>query len=261
MVHKDESSDPQSTSRLQKDSFSLSKAVYEGSVVASPNPYSNLDDLTVSWNGITCPNSGDWIGLFAPELYQVDSDSDVGYIDWQYVSDASPGTYMSGFGSMTFLKAMNLRNDIEFRYFSKNSTCQKNADSTWTLIATSDRVSPMDPNEPTQLHLALGNHYTQMTLSFVTNTATNATVYYGTSPSELTSKSTGTYSTYSADMMCAAPATYVYAPYFCNPGYLHTVTMTDLLPRQTYYYRHRLEVLLVPFTISPVRLLQGRMVW
>lgn len=257
VIHENESSPQSIDSRLKKDAFSSLKSELEsqGQIIANPNPYFNLDDLTVSWNDISCPNNGDWIGVFVPELYRTDSASDVGYIDWQYVSDASPSTYLQGYGSMTFPKAMNLRNYIEFRYFSKNSTCGQKADATWSLISTSDKVNPVDLNEPTQLHLSIGNHYTTMVLSFVTNAPQNATLYYGTSPSNLNNKAVGTFTSYSADMMCATPATYTYAPYFCDPGYLHAVSMVDLHPRQTYYYQAQAGGSMSPiynFTSAPV---------
>ena len=142
---------------------------------------------------------------------------------------------------MIFPKSMNLRTPLEFRYFSKNATCGSVLSSTWTLISVSAPVSPIDENEPTQAHLSIGDATVDglsMVLSFVTNAAVNATVRYGVQPDQLTTTSVGTYNTYAANMMCASPANLTYAPYFCNPGYLHTASLAGLQPQQTYYYQY-----------------------
>lgn len=140
---------------------------------------------------------------------------------------------------MTFTNVMNLRTPLEFKYYTKNTTCGKNADSTWSLLATSPDVYPENVNEPTQVHIAIGNNSSQMIINFVTNSGINSipVVNWGLSESDLTNSATGSTTTYTASMMCSSPATSTASPYFSNPGFMHSVTITDLLPQTTYYYQ------------------------
>eukprot|EP01035_Chromulina_nebulosa_P018126 gene18126-23780_t len=222
--------------RLSHLDFDDSAISSSASLSVSPSSYNNRDDLTVSWKDVACTHSADWIGVYAPYLYATSSSSYDGYIDWAYVADVS-STYSQGFGSMTFTSVMNLRSPLIFRYYSKNSTCSKNADSTWSLVISSPDISPVEVDEPTQAHLAFGDSYDSMHIMFVSNSSETSFVEYGTSTDNLT-KITGSFKTYSANQMCSSPATSTAAPYFSTPGNQHKVTLTDLSPSTLYYYRY-----------------------
>jgi len=108
----------------------------------------------------------------------------------------------------------------------------------YQFIAKSPVVQPSNENEPTQVHLALGDQIDQMYVSYVTNSsAVVPQCQYGLSPSSLTSTVSGTSTTYNASNMCEGKANLVGPQNFIHPGYMHTMLMNDLRPSTTYYYR------------------------
>lgn len=226
-----------SEGRLTELDFSINtKLGLTPPLAASPNPYKAEDSISVSWSGIQCPNSADWIGVFAPGLYEISSSSDTGYIDWFYVSDVS-SSWSQGYGAMTFNDVMNLRTPIEFRYFSKNTSCTNTPASTWSLVTISPPVNPVDVNEPTEIHIAVGESYESIYVMFVTNSPDIPTVFFGTDENNLLNSAQGTTDYYTAEMMCGSPASTKQAPYFSEPGHQHKVKLTGLKPSTKYYYK------------------------
>jgi hypothetical protein len=68
---------------------------------------------------------------------------------------------------------------------------------------------------------------------WITNSADQTpTVKYGTSSGHYIKTVTGTTSTYSYKDMCGGYA----SRYFMDPGHIHDVVMTGLLPNTLYYY-------------------------
>ena len=129
---------------------------------------------------------------------------------------------------------IHLRRPLQFRLYSRDHTCSGN----YSLIGMSSLVQPLNPNEPTQVHLAYGDRIDQMFVSYVTNSSQVVPqCQYGLSPSSLNFHRNGTSTTYTASDMCEGKATTWGPQAFIDPGYMHTILLEDLRPSTTYYYR------------------------
>ena len=129
---------------------------------------------------------------------------------------------------------VNLRRPLEFRYYSRDNQCN----GTYTLMARSVVVQPLNYNEPTHIHLAYNDRIDQMFVSYLTNSSQYIPqCQYGTDPSSLTFQQNGTSTTYKASDMCEGKANITGPQNFIDPGYMHTVVMEDLRPSMRYYYR------------------------
>ena len=184
--------------------------------------YSNADQLTVTWTPIENPCKDDFIGVYFVEVPVTTGACD--YADFEFVT----ATQTTSTWTM-----INLRRQLEFRFYSREK-CM----GPYQFIAKSPVVQPSNENEPTQVHLALGDQNDQMYVSYVTNSsAVIPQCQYGLSPSSLTSTVSGTSTTYNASNMCEGKANLVGPQNFIHPGYMHTMLMNDLRPSTTYYYR------------------------
>ena len=184
--------------------------------------YSNADQLTVTWTPIENPCKDDFIGVYFVEVPVTTGACD--YADFEFVT----ATQTTSTWTM-----INLRRQLEFRFYSREK-CM----GPYQFIAKSPVVQPSNENEPTQVHLALGDQIDQMYVSYVTNSsAVVPQCQYGLSPSSLTSTVSGTSTTYNASNMCEGKANLVGPQNFIHPGYMHTMLMNDLRPSTTYYYR------------------------
>jgi hypothetical protein len=129
---------------------------------------------------------------------------------------------------------INLRRPLEFRYYSRDHTCEGN----YSLVAKSTVVQPLNYNEPTQIHIAYGDKIDQMFVAYLTNSLQHTPqCQYGLSPLSLNFYQSGTTTTYTASDMCEGKATTWGPQGFIDPGYMHTILLGDLLPSTTYYYR------------------------
>ena len=204
-----------------------SRYISGATLTALPAQIDNGEKVTVSWNGIPDPSKRkpyDWIGLYCPSNADAHS-----YIDYWFVNE-SP-TYSQGHGSVKFT-LYNMRVDCEFRYYGNDTYTE--------LMAVSNKVTFINGIEaPLHGHLALTGDPTEMRVHWTTGTASTPTVLYGTSPSSLDFKATGTSKTYKASDMCGPPANM--SLYFMNPGYLHEVLLTNLEPNTHYYYKYGSE--------------------
>jgi len=86
--------------------------------------------------------------------------------------------------------------------------------------------------------LALTGDPTEMRLMWVSDSKTTPFVQYGTDPNALNGMATGTSHTYAADDMCGPPANVTGARNFRDPGQIHDVLITGLVPQTTYYYQY-----------------------
>lgn len=128
---------------------------------------------------------------------------------------------------------INLRRQLEFRYYSRTTCTGK-----YSFIAKSPVVQPINANEPTQVHLAFGNENDQMYVSYVTNSSqVIPQCQYGLNPSALNFQVNGTTTTYKASDMCERKANLTGPQNFIDPGYMHTMLLSNLRPATTYYYR------------------------
>ncbi|RMX63691.1 hypothetical protein DD238_006494 [Peronospora effusa] len=91
---------------------------------------------------------------------------------------------------------------------------------------------------PKHGHLSFTDDEKAMAIMFNSGTSKTPMVKYGMKPDDLKFYATGTSTTYGADDMCHAPATTVGQIYFRDPGYMHTVIMTDLKPNTYYFYQY-----------------------
>lgn len=105
-----------------------------------------------------------------------------------------------------------------------------------TLIAQSKSLSMPHKTQPINVHLAYTETPSVMIVRF-------ASVLPGTPVVQLGEKRLvkGTTNTYSAEDLCQAPANVTGPGQFQNPGFLHTVLLTDLELNQKYSYKVGLE--------------------
>ncbi|KAL4140320.1 hypothetical protein PRNP1_014605 [Phytophthora ramorum] len=100
-------------------------------------------------------------------------------------------------------------------------------------------VGMKEPFEaPKHGHLSLTDDETAMAIMFNSGSNIKPVVKYGESPQNLDSQATGTSTTYGAGDMCHPPATTLGQRSFRDPGFMHTVIMTDLKPDTYYYYQY-----------------------
>lgn len=129
---------------------------------------------------------------------------------------------------------INLRRQLEFRYYSRDAQCT----GKYTFVAKSPIVEPTSSYAPTQIHLAFGDGTDQMYVSYVTNSSdVPPQCQYGLNPSALTSQVTGTSITYKASDMCEAEANETGPQAFIDPGFMHTMLLSGLQSSTVYYYR------------------------
>jgi phosphodiesterase/alkaline phosphatase D-like protein len=129
---------------------------------------------------------------------------------------------------------INLRRQLEFRYYSRVSNCSGN----YIFVAKSVVVEPMNVNEATQVHLGFGDQNDEIYVSYVTNSSeVIPQCQYGLNPSSLNFQVSGTTITYKASDMCESPANITGPRTFIDPGYMHRMLLNDLRPSIIYYYR------------------------
>ena len=187
-----------------------------------PAVVANGGTVEVTWRGVSAPRSDDWIGFFCPH-----DAKDDGYLDyWQVVQCPTHG---EGHGTATFA-VFNLRLDCEFRYY----TSAGGADL--RLLARSGVVTfDGGPRAPVHGHLAFTGEETQMRVQWTSGSRDAPTVKYGLASDALTLAARGSTRTYNYTDMCGPPANTSEA--FVDPGYLHDVLLSDLVPSTKYYYR------------------------
>ncbi|TDH69140.1 hypothetical protein CCR75_009376 [Bremia lactucae] len=103
-------------------------------------------------------------------------------------------------------------------------------------------VGMKEPFEtPKHGHLSLTDDDNAMAIMFNSGSKKTPMVKYGENPKDLKFHATGTTTTYRADDLCQAPANVTGQQSYRDPGYMHTVIMTDLKPETLYYYQYGLE--------------------
>ena len=96
---------------------------------------------------------------------------------------------------------------------------------------------------PRQTHVGFTSSRSEMAVYWVSGYAGESPpeVEYGFAPDDLRLTSTGTSRTYTADMMCNAPANTSGVGAFLDPGFVHRVVLENLPPRTRIFYRHGSE--------------------
>ncbi|KAL5482027.1 hypothetical protein EMCRGX_G022307 [Ephydatia muelleri] len=216
----------QATPRVPATVVDLSSGRSGAQLDVAPSVVANGGSVEVTWSGISNPRSDDWIGFFCPRDAR-----DSRYLD--HWSVAQCPTHSEGHGTVTF-SLYNLRLDCEFRYYT---LAGEGDDSELHLLARSRRVTfEGGPQAPVHGHLALTGDPSQMRVQWTSGTRESPTVRYGLAPNALDLTARGSSSrTYNYTDMCGPPANTPRA--FVDPGYLHDVLLTDLVPGTKYYYR------------------------
>jgi len=210
---------------VRAGSLNLSPAPTDISMIASPStPTTPIANLTVTWSGVTNPQSNDWIAI-----YCTDAPLD-GWQEWNYVSVSD--SWSSGSGSMSFMQA---RSDcvLEFRLYRDPSP--------YTFLGKSNSIawSGAGTGAPYQMRVAYGYEpQTMITVGWTSmNQSSDAFVMIG--------DSSGVYnignftslpaSTYYAKDLCTAPANTEGPNSWRFPGYFYFSNVTGLKPNTRYY--------------------------
>ncbi|CAF1151600.1 unnamed protein product [Adineta steineri] len=188
----------------------------------STTAYVSMEQIEVTWTPISNSCHDDFIGIYFVETSILTGACD--YVGFVFVQNHTSTSW----------EMINLRRPLEFRYYSRNQNCSSN----YSFIGKSPVVRPLNDNEPTQIHLAYADRIDQMFVSFVTNS--NAHIprcQYGLNRLSLEWEANGTTLTYTASDMCEGQAT-VWGPQkFIDPGFMHTILLSDLHPSTMYFYR------------------------
>ena len=181
------------------------------------------DWVNVTWSGVQNPSIGDWIGVYSPPVNGSGIDHSLhAPVKFQY-ANFSTSHLETGAGVLSF-RLVNMRADIVIGFFTGGF---KNP----TLVAVSEVVSFMNPNEPLQGHLSYTGDPTKMTLTWVSGQIGSPRVVLYTP--ENYQKQASSF-TYTAKDMCGSPATDVG---YRDPGMIHQVTMDNLKPGYRYEYK------------------------
>ncbi|XP_066910739.1 uncharacterized protein [Clytia hemisphaerica] len=200
----------------------------EASLKVWPEEVENAGQVTILWEGIPNPTSGDRIGYYCP--YYDNPAHGLDYID----VTKSP-TWQEGYGYYT-VKLYNMRSPCAFRYYSGGKT----------LVAISNKVrfTNGDAFAPLQVHLAMTIKPTEMRVMWVAaKVDSGIKVSYGKTKALGTTQTKFTANTYKASDMCEANAN---TTGFWDPGYIYDVLLTDLEPNTRYYYSCGTEEFMSP---------------
>ena len=105
----------------------------------------------------------------------------------------------------------------------------------WTVAKMAD-----PPTAPKQVRLAFGDGPEEMWVTWVSSSETQTPlVQYGTQPASKRPYpflAKGTSATYAAEDFCSIPANNTAQGWFRDPGFMHSVLLTELSPNATRYY-------------------------
>ncbi|TYZ54586.1 hypothetical protein PybrP1_009050, partial [[Pythium] brassicae (nom. inval.)] len=192
---------------------------------ASPSHVTDGGDLVVSWafaslSGAACNASReDFLTL---SCGPVSGDHD--YFQRRNVSDADATPT-----SVRFADLYMMRCTYVVKYFAAARGAQPAAEL---------RVSTRDaPSAPKHGHLAFSARDDEMVVMFNSASRRTPRVRFGVRPELLALEASGASTTYAAADMCHEPATTTSQLAFRDPGFMHTVVLSGLLPDQLYFYR------------------------
>ena len=141
----------------------------------SATVYSSNEEIRVTWTPLSSACEDDFIGVYFVEIPIEKGKYAIFLMTYSYNIINKFILYLAcGYFDYEFVKAeqsssswqmVNLRRQLEFRYYSREHSCKGN----YSLIAKSSVVQPVNDNEPTHIHLAYGNRIDQMFVSYLTN--------------------------------------------------------------------------------------------
>ncbi|KII69413.1 putative inactive purple acid phosphatase 9 [Thelohanellus kitauei] len=192
-------------------------------VVEYPDDLQNGGFVKVRWSGIPKPSLTDQIGLYCPiELENSRILRRYKHFNYPEIGNAN--------GELT-IRIFYPRASCQFRYLKQKKEGHK---IKLKVIAKSNEVKfNMNKETPTQIHIALTGNPDQLRVSWVSGSNLEPCVWYGKSFERLDNKKCGTSETYQAKDMCEPIAT---TRGFIDPGFMHSVVLTDLDNDQLYYY-------------------------
>jgi Purple acid Phosphatase, N-terminal domain len=196
-------------------------------LTVTPSKLSNaFENVTVSWTGVTNPNSTtDWIGLFC-----------IGYPIgdyYEYDLSTSSSTWMQGYGSLSFI-IFQIPCIYEFRFYRGKPPLYPVS----TLLATSNNITwDADNKKPYQIHLSLGTiPQKSMYVSWTSSVLAPGLVRVGKSSGFYTwNVSTQEIITYNAADLCTAPANTSSIDYWTFPGYFYHTLLVGLEANTRYF--------------------------
>lgn len=123
-------------------------------------------------------------------------------------------------------RLLNLRQPQRF-YFLRDGLALP------VFAARSRAVAPLDPGEPTQVHLALTGRPSEVKVLWVSGPVGQPLIRWGAGPQSLDREAPADSTTYTREDMCGAPAN---STGWLDPGALHSVVLGDLAPGRRYFY-------------------------
>lgn len=170
------------------------------------------DWVNVTWSGVQSPSIGDWIGVYSPPVNGSGIDHSLhAPVKFQY-ANFSTSHLGTGAGVLSF-RLVNMRADIVIGFFTGGF---KNP----TLVAVSEVVSFMNPNEPLQGHLSYTGDPTKMTLTWVSGQTGNPRVVWYTSEIGMNYQKQASSFTYTAkDVWISCHRCRVQGPWYDPPSH------------------------------------------
>ncbi|KAM7269258.1 hypothetical protein ACFE04_024755 [Oxalis oulophora] len=209
-------------------------------LTVTPNSLTkSTDRVQIQWTGISSPSNLDWLGIYSPPSSRNDH-----FIGYKFLSQSSPSTWQSGYGSFS-LPLTNLRSNYSFRIFHWNQSeiNPKKHDhdhnplpATTHLLAKSEEVgfgSGMT-NVPEQIHLAYTERDDEMRVMFVCGDDGERFVRYGVNGNN-DDVAVASVDRYEQSMMCDAPANHSLG--WRDPGWIFDALMINLKPGVKYFYQ------------------------
>ncbi|CAK9192348.1 unnamed protein product [Sphagnum jensenii] len=221
--------------------------------ISTSDPLQDVQNVTVTVSGVLNPSDSDWIAVFSPStadtndcplnkaLYYETGDTSsqpltcLYPVKYQFVS-ADPQYLSCGNsqcqkevldkclvktcnGSITF-RIINIRTDVVFVLFTGGLDVP-------CVLETSNALSFANPSSPLYGHLSsLDSTGTSMRLTWVSGDGNPQELYYNGG------SSTSTVSTFNQSQVESPAADFGWH----DPGYIHTASMTGLVPSTSYSY-------------------------
>lgn len=175
----------------------------------------------VSWSGVPNPSYDDMIVLYVP------ADANPSHTaPAKFKMAARTTTHMATGGGAARFRLINMRADMRFAFV-------RNGLENPLVIAQTEAIRVVNPNEPTGGHLALTANQGEMLVQWVSRDAGTPVVQWGTTPGQYSSTAQGSSHTYRKEDLCGGVAT---TSGWLDPGTLQAAVMSDLQPDTRYYY-------------------------
>lgn len=185
---------------------------------------SSGDWVEVKWSGVPYPSYDDLIAVYVPANASITATAPAKF---KFVARADPGHMQEGAGSTRF-RMLNMRADMRFVFVRGGPVAPQ-------IVASSEVLQLLHPNEPTGVHLALTGNPSEMLVQWVTRDAGTPYVTWGTSPGKHDAGSSSGLPplTYTRQDVCGAPANGIG---YMDPGVMQRAVMSGLQSGQRYYY-------------------------